>query len=267
MEVSQLVEIIENLPNQGLSLSQIETKRIECSLRLLQNQMKCESIFFLGKILAINEDYYIAFSTEINKYMPSIYYCSQDATTWYSLAGIDKETRDEVITLQSPLTGSLISEFTLQSGRIVSEELRLSAIVSDIAEHCLLIPRGYLLHTALDFVLPNPMWTGIPFDQIKLSDFRCWKARETEMSLLEKAMSNPALDFLEPVDDFTNWSFVFTGDSDNVQIRSLKWPGFVFNWQNDHFSNMYFGRGIAIPDISSFISQRAELKDAAKNIQ
>lgn len=267
MEISQLADCIERLPNQGLSLSQIETKRIEISLRLLQSQMKCESIYFFGKILAIHEDYYIAFSTEVNKCIPSIYYCSQDATTWFSLAGIDKETRDEIILLQSPLTGSLISEFTLPSGRIVSEELRLAAIVADLAENCLLVPRGFLLNTALDFVLPNPMWTGIPFDKVQMKDFRFWRPREVEMSLLDKALSNPALDFLEPVTDFTPWSFSFSGDSDNIQIRSLKWPGFVFNWQNDHFSNMYFGRGISVPDTSDMISQRTELKDLHKTIQ
>ncbi|OHT12783.1 nucleoside diphosphate kinase [Tritrichomonas foetus] len=267
MEIGQLSECLDHLPNQGLSLSQVEAIRVSCSLRLLQNQMKSESIYFLGKILATHEDYYIAFSTELNKYLPSIYYCSQDATTWYSLAGIDKETRNEVIQIQAPLTGSLISEFTLPSGRIVNEELRLAAIVSDIAEHCLLIPRGYLLHTALDFVLLNPMWTGIQYDQVKMSDFRYWRQRESDMSLLEKAMSNPALDFLEPVEDFSEWSFVFSGESDNIQIRSLKWPGFVFNWQNDHFSNMYFGQGIAIPNLTEFISQRTEHKDAHKNIQ
>jgi hypothetical protein len=88
--------------------------------------MKAEAMYFMGKILTLNEDYYIAFSTEVNKYMPTIFYCSQDATTWFSIAGVDKETRDEVLLLQTPLTGSLISEFTLPSGRIISEEVRLA---------------------------------------------------------------------------------------------------------------------------------------------
>ncbi|OHS93710.1 nucleoside diphosphate kinase [Tritrichomonas foetus] len=267
MEISRLSESIDRLPNQGISLSQIETIKISCSLRLLQNQMKSEGMFFLGKILATHTDYYLAFSTELNKYIPSIYFCSQDATTWFSLAGIDKETRNETICIQEPLTGSLISEFTLPSGKIVNEELRLAAIVSDLAEHCLLVPREYLLHTALDFVLPNPMWVGKSLESVKMSDIRYWRARETDMSLLEKAMSNPALDFLETVDDYSDWSFVFSGENDQIQMRSLKWPGFVFTWQGDHFENFYFGHGIAINNLDQMISQRTEIKDAHKTIQ
>ena len=267
MEISQLTDLVSRLPNQGLSLSQVEAIRVQCSLRLLQNQMKCEAMFFLGKVLATECDYYLAFSTELNKYIPSIYYCSQDATTWFSLAGIDKETRDETIGLQQPLTGSLISEFTLPSGRIVNEELRLSAMVSDIAEHCLLVPRGYLLQTALDFVLLNPQWVGIPIETAKISDIRYWKARDNEMTLLEKALSNPALDFLETVKDFNDWSFVFTGETNTIEMRSLKWPGFVFVWKEDHFANYYFGQGISIPNVNEFISQRTDMKDAHKTIQ
>lgn len=242
MELQQIAETLEEVPTQGVSLSQIERIKITCSLRLLQNQMKAESMYFLGKILTLNEDYYIAFSTEVNKYMPSIFYCSQDATTWFSLTGVDKETRDEALLLQTPLTGSLINEFTLPSGRIISEEVRLASIISDLSEFCLLIPRGFLLKSALDYVLCNPMWTGISLaDCKKMSNLRHWKPRVTEMTLLEKSLGNPALDFIEPVADLSDWSFI---PGDYVHMKSLRWPGFEFQLKGRKFANVYFGYGI-----------------------
>lgn len=242
MEIGQLAEIIEEIPSQGISLSQIERIRIQCSLRLLQNQMKSESMYFLGKVLALHRDYYLAFSTEANKYMPSIFYCSQDATTWFSLAGVAVETRDEALMLQTPLTGTLTSEFTLPSGRIVSEEIRLASIVSDLTENCILVPRGFILQTALGFVLANPMWVGIPLEKCrKMSNIRHWKPRVTEMTLLDKSLGNPALDFIEPITDLSEWTF---GDNEGVHMKSLRWPGFEFSLNGTRFANMFFGFGI-----------------------
>ena len=253
MEIGQIAEILEELPTQGISVSQVERIRIACTLRLLQNQMKAESVYFLGKILTLKEDYYLAFSTDVNKYLPSIFFCSQDATTWFSLAGIDPETRDETLLLQSPLTGTLTSEFTLPSGRIVNEELRLAAIVSDLAENCLLIPRGFILKTALNYILTNPMWSGIPIEKCnKMSNFRHWKPRVTEMTLLEKSLGNPAFDFIEPMTDISEWSFE---NDEGVHMKSLRWPGFEFKLKGTKFANLYFGYGIRNPTVIEILGE------------
>lgn len=267
MEISQLSELLETVPCEGISLSQVERLKIGCSLLLLKNQMKCEGMFFLGKILAIQEDYYVAFSTDMNKYLPSIFYCSQDAVTWFSLTGSDKDIREEAILLRTPFTGNLISEFTLPSGRIINEELRLACVVSDLFENCFLIPRGFVLQTALDYVLPNPMWKGIPLDQCrKLSNLRHWRTRHNEMTLLDKALSNPAFDFLEPLDDVSEFSFVFSGPNDEVKMKSLKWPGFIFSLRQKRFANAYFGYGIAETNVSEILPIANNVETAHKNI-
>ncbi|KAH0794574.1 radial spoke head protein 9 [Histomonas meleagridis] len=268
MEIGRLADFIEEIPNQGMTLSQVEAIRIMCSLRLLQNQMKSDSMFFLGKILALDKDYYIAFSTEVNNYIPSIFYCSQDTITWFSLCGVDIETKNEAIELKTPLTGSLISEFTLSSGRIINEEIRLSSIVSDIFENCFLIPRGYVIQTALDNVLLNPLWNGIQIKDVhNLKNFRHWRPRKKEMTPLEKSLSNPATDFLDQLIDLTEWSFSFTGENDEIQMRSLRWPGFVFDVRQTDFCNFYFGNGVANTNVIEMVSKLYDPTEAHKSIQ
>jgi hypothetical protein len=266
MEIGQLEAILEAVPSQGIFLSQIERIRVACSLRLLQNQMKAEAMFFLGKIITLGDDYYLAFSTEVNKYMPSIYFCSQDAITWFSIASVDPETREEILQLRNPLTGVLTSECPVESGRIVNEELRLSAIISDMVENCVLIPRGFLVKTALNYILLNPTWTGLPLEKCqRMSSFRHWRERKQELSLLEKSLGNPALDFVDPLDDLTEWSFVFSDDS--VHLKSIRWLGFEFSLSDDTFSNLYFGYGIPETHVTELITEVSPASERHKHIK
>jgi hypothetical protein len=253
MEISELAAILESVPSGGVFLSQLERLRICCSLRLLQNQMKAESVYFLGKILTLGSNYYLSFSTEVNKYMPAIYFCSQDAITWFSIATVPSEAAEEIIQHRTPLTGTLTSEVTLPSGQVVNEELRLAALVSDIAQKCLLVPRGFLVKTALNLVLLNPMWSGLPLDDCrKLSNFRHWRNRANEPSMLERALGNPATDFVEPLVDIETWSFVFVDAG--VHFKSLRWPGFEFWINGTSFANLYFGFGLPELDLEQSIA-------------
>jgi hypothetical protein len=222
-------------------------------------------MFFVGKVLTIAEDYYLAFSTEVNKYMPCIYFCSQDAINWFSIATVDQADRLEILKLKNPLTGVLTSESKTESGRIVSEELRLSAIFADIAENCLLVPRGFLLKTALNYVLLNPAWTGLPVEKCRqMSNFRHWRKRHQEMNLLEKSLSNPALDFLDPLDDLTEWSFVFSDDT--IHFKSIRWTGFEFSTSEDWFSNLYFGFGIPELDVTELFTEVSPHEERHKHV-
>jgi hypothetical protein len=268
MDVGFLAGFLEAIPSQGLSISQIERVKIECALRLLQNQMKAEAIFFFGKVLGIHDDYYLVISTTVDKYLPSSFYCSQDCVTWFSLTKLPRDLRDETIEVTVPFTGSLISEVTLPSGAIVTEEQRLAALVHDIFDNCLLIPRGVVLQTALKLVLKNPTWTGFPIETYqKLSNIRHWRLPETEMTPLERTFSNPALDFLPAVTDLSEWSFDFSGTNEELKLRSLKWPGFTFYLCNDKWANSYFGTGLAETNISEILTQKTPAERAHKTIQ
>jgi hypothetical protein len=59
-------------------MSQLEAIKILCSLRLLQNPMKAEHPFFFGKVLGVRSNYYVALSTVLDAWLPSVHYCSQD---------------------------------------------------------------------------------------------------------------------------------------------------------------------------------------------
>ena len=246
MEIDKLPTLNREIPSQGFCLSQIDAIKIQCSLKLLQNQMLAEKMYFLGKIFADKCDYYLAFSTNVNVRMPATFFCSQDAVTWFSLTGINPDLLEEAISLHVPFSGLLIREVTLPSGNIITEEQRLAALAKDMHDHCILVPRGALVQTALNYVLPNPMWNGIPLAECqKLKNFRHWKPRTTEFTPLDKFLSNPAFDFLEPIESIDEWGFTIPINTNEVQLRSIRWPGFVFSLHQDTYVNCYFGNGIA----------------------
>jgi hypothetical protein len=78
VDIGDLLPLFEKLPTQGLGVSQLEAIKIQCSLRLLQNQMKAEHMYFFGKVLGVRSDYYVAFSTVVDTWLPRVHYCSQD---------------------------------------------------------------------------------------------------------------------------------------------------------------------------------------------
>jgi hypothetical protein len=139
----------------------------------------------------------------------------------------------------------------------VNEELRLSALVADLSKHCLLVPRGFLIKTALNLVLLNPTWTGLSIEDCrKASNLRHWRPRAAEQTPLEKSLGNPALDFLEPLSDLSEWAFVFTDEG--VHFKSLRWPGFEFYLNDGTFANLYFGHGIPETNLAEVLAPISE---------
>jgi hypothetical protein len=85
MYIGDLLSLLEQLRTQGLSVSQLEAIKAQCSLRLLQNRMKVENVYFFGKVLGVRSDYDVAFSTVVDAWLPSVRYCSQNYVIWFSL--------------------------------------------------------------------------------------------------------------------------------------------------------------------------------------
>jgi hypothetical protein len=57
VDIGDFLPLLQKLPTEGLSVSQLEAIKIHCSLRLLQNQMKAEHMYFFGKVLGVRSDY------------------------------------------------------------------------------------------------------------------------------------------------------------------------------------------------------------------
>jgi hypothetical protein len=66
VDIGDLLPLLESLLTQGPGVSQLEAIKIQCSLRLLQNQMKAEHLYFFGKVLGVRSDYYLVFSMVID---------------------------------------------------------------------------------------------------------------------------------------------------------------------------------------------------------
>jgi hypothetical protein len=66
VDIGGFLPLPGKLPAQGLGMSQFEAIKIQCSLRLLQNQMRAEHMYFFGKVLGVRSDYYVAFSKVVD---------------------------------------------------------------------------------------------------------------------------------------------------------------------------------------------------------
>jgi hypothetical protein len=154
MDIGNLLLLLDQLQTQGLGVSQLEAIKIQCSLHLLQNQMKVEHMYFFGKVLSVRSNCYVAFSTVVNAWLPSVRYCSQDCVVWFSL------------------------------------------------------------------------------------------------------METP-----------TDWGFDFLGESDELRLRSLRWPGFTFDICDSAFANYYFGHGIAQTDVTTTLTQKIDPSSVHKSLE
>jgi hypothetical protein len=85
--------------------------------------------------------------------------------------------------------------------------------------------------------------------------------------MLDKAFSNPAIDFLEPLTDLSDWMFDFSGENDELRLRSLRWPGFTFYVCDSVFANYYFGYGIAQTDVAAALTQKIDPSIAHKSLE
>jgi hypothetical protein len=71
VDIGDLLPPLEKLSTQSLGVSQLEAIKIQCSLRLLQNQMKAEYMYFFGSVLSVRSNCYIAFSMVVDAWLPS----------------------------------------------------------------------------------------------------------------------------------------------------------------------------------------------------
>lgn len=256
---------IDYVGSSGVVLTPEQKASMQTSLCILENQQKFDKVYFWGKILGINDDYFIAHGAQRNEFGERRFLYSTNAIHWKLLPPVTDEIKEKAKLIQSRFTGDPSYEFkheivknaededSLPSTEeiFVKEEDRLSYVISEIELDARIVPRGAFLRTPNSEVHVNREFEGLSIaEAAKLCNYvHFTAARKRTLKLPPtKACTDPAIDFMQPIDEDIPkgcWSLQFERGSGQVVLRSLYWLGLTFYHLpgTNKFGSIYWGLG------------------------
>eukprot|EP01135_Chromosphaera_perkinsii_P010792 Nk52_evm1s2227 gene=Nk52_evmTU1s2227 len=245
------------LASSGIVLSEEESSAMETSLTLLKAENKFKKVLFLGKIMGVNKDYFIAQGFEDNS-LDRKNFVSHDGLNWVQLPVATDVEKKWAISILHRFTGTASNEFKVNlpnvdesEGPAMSEEKRVAAVVALLDEHIAIVPRGAYLKNPTGDIIKNRNFGGLSKeDSVKESSYMhfCHAAKLEKKSLLEKMHLDKSVDFLDPISEDSvknTWSIQTEDGCNIVVIRSLMWPGAAFFHMpgTDRYGYSYCGYG------------------------
>jgi len=257
---------IDYVGSSGVILTPEQKASMQTSLCILENQQKFDNVYFWGKILGVNEDYFIAHGVQRNEFGERRFLYSTNCIHWKLLPPVTDDIKEKAKLIQSRFTGDPSYEFVhikitkvgegedVQENEeqiTVKEEDRLSFVISEIEYDARVVPRGAFFRTPDGEVHSNRDFEGLSIaEAAKLCNYvHFHPGRKPTFKLPQtKACHNPALDFMEPIDEDIPkgcWSLQFERGSGLVVLRSLYWLGLTFYHipGSKKFGSIYFGLG------------------------
>ncbi|XP_030766743.1 radial spoke head protein 9 homolog [Sitophilus oryzae] len=277
MNLDSIVECLNSISHTGHVISTEEQLILHNSLLILQNENHFRNVFFWGKILGAEKDYYVAYGYVKDALVGRIYYYSRNCVNWGLLP---RPTKDGL--LLTPLCTSkfqgdpaLLTEVLIEKDetslgekfrtpqiRKLKEEDRLSSLVTILTNEATVIPRGALFRRPDGVVVENLSFEGLSIiESREIASFLHYRqpTQKYNTNLLARDDYNHAMDFLDPLDiDIPEgcWSLQLTSGNSIVILQSLYWPGFVFYhyMKTPKYGYVYIGHGKRCIDIPFMIS-------------
>lgn len=256
---------IDYVGSSGVVLTPEQKASMQTSLCILENQQKFDKVYFWGKILGINDDYFIAHGVQRNEFGERRFLYSTNSIHWKLLPPVTDEVKEKAKLIQSRFTGDPSYEFRheiIKPGEdedspitseeiVVKEEDRLAYVISEIELEARIVPRGAFIRTPNGEVHPNREFEGLSIaEAAKLCNYVHFHANRKRTLKMPptKASTDPAIDFMEPIDEDIPkgcWSLQFERGSGLVVLRSLYWLGLTFYHvpNSRKFGSVYFGLG------------------------
>jgi len=265
MESQKLHLSVDYVGTSGMVLSPEEKASLQNSLTILQNNQKFARVYFWGKILGIKDHYYIAQGVSSDEFLERKVLYSKDCVHWGLLPPPTEEMKVKAHLAKGRFTGDPSYEIEhvemkkVGDGEeaeeeetiMIKEEERLSAVIAEIDSDVRIVPRGSYVRSPTGQVYKNRSFEGLNVaESAKLCNYMHFRdaIKLYGKSLLAKANLDPAIDFMDPIDEDIpkgSWSLQFERGSALVSLRSLLWQGYVF-YQipgTCEFGSVYFGTG------------------------
>ncbi|XP_038132442.1 radial spoke head protein 9 homolog [Cyprinodon tularosa] len=248
MDSCSLYYSLDLVASSGHVLTVEQRIALQTSLLILKKKYKFQRVMLWGKILGIQENYFIAQGRGESEIKDRKYLYSLDCMEWFLLPMVTESMIEEV---SKAVRGHFIGEPSFVYEQIhshgggeeaaegeevirVNEEKRLAVTVHLIDEDVSVVPRGAFIRNPLGHVQMNRSFEGLSESEARRLEnylhFREWKTGNKK-SITDMWEWSPAIDFLDALSDDIpkgSWSLQFECASRVCVLRSLLWPGLTF---------------------------------------
>jgi radial spoke head protein 9 len=143
------------------------------------------------------------------------------------------------------------AEIEVENVTTLKEEDRLAAVIADIDNDVMIVPRGAYVRSPNGNVYENRSFEGLTVAEAdKLRNYlHKRKAKNLlQKSLLQRADLDKSLDFMDSLEDDVpkgSWSVQLERGGSLVTLRSLLWLGYYFYHvpSTCHYGSVYVGTG------------------------
>lgn len=271
MELQDLETGLKNVSSGGNVVNCQELTGLQAGLTVLKNNEKLREIYFWGKVLGSQADYYIAYGLKGSEFeFPSkTFYCAGEDFDFKTLPPLTEEVADRVIELgvDKPFTGNLASplagpppegeeppaedngEEKPDSERPLLESDRLAQVVQEIDFDTAVVPKGAHALNEAQQVVPSSDFKGLgSTEATSLDRYVHFRPPTSVASLRALARTDGQFysSFLDPLEtDLPKGCWAVRQDPSValVSLRSLSWPGYIaFHVPGStKFGGAYFG--------------------------
>ncbi|XP_043202986.1 radial spoke head protein 9 homolog [Amphibalanus amphitrite] len=238
----------------GLSVNVEQRAMLENSLAKLQADNKAKEMKFLGCIMGMDGDYFLAQTVGEDVLSDLKYFYSTDGCHWSLLQDCNPKLVAGASKVRGRFTGdpahdyeggpghgagpsgsptrSTPDEEAAALGPVVKEEDRLAYVVHQLFHETAIVPRKALMYTASGTVIKNPSFKGLSsVEGDQLESYFHLRVPASDPMKRTAADADLTIDFLEPLsqDPFkAAWSVNRCQGGRLVVIRNHTWPGAVF---------------------------------------
>lgn len=262
MDLNEFLPSLDLLASSGVVLSTHMRTVLQTSLILLKNAEKFDTVRFFGKLQGSRQDYYIAQGLGSNHILDKKSFLSVDGVTWAQLPALHPVLMATALRIKGRLVGTPSHEYIVQEPSTpanssvppevqalrkeerrddgsavytttITEEKRLSALVSAIDSDGAVVPRGAYHKTPTGQIEINPSFEGLSAaDAKKMHSYFHFRQPIVlpKKSVAETLNLEKSLDFLDPISEDIpegSWSLQIERGSSVMILRSLLWPGLV----------------------------------------
>ncbi|KAJ3306678.1 Radial spoke head protein 9 [Kappamyces sp. JEL0829] len=222
----------------GFTLNAEERATLRNSLIIKQDEEKLSNITLWGKLLGIQQDYFIAqgFQTDLFKRK---YFYTLDNTTWFELPSVTPSALASVEKIQGRLLGDPAAEHDVpkETGGLedfkIKEDVRIAGIIQLINHDVEIVPRKMYYRDSSMTIKHNPDFKGLESDEIGLeSSYQHFREgyQLNARTLAERMNSyDDTIDIFESIERDQPqgaWSIQTERSGTVALVRSLVWPGY-----------------------------------------
>ncbi|KAJ1336381.1 hypothetical protein BSLG_007165 [Batrachochytrium salamandrivorans] len=236
----------------GFTLNTEERAVLFSSMSIKKAQEKLPNIYLWGKVIGIQQDYFLAQSVGETLFDRKYFYTT-DNSNWFQLPLISPNESHQADLVQARFYGDPSYEHTIPGGLLnCAKKKRLTALMETINRNVQIVPRGAYYRNLNRAIIKNPNFRGLSSED--MGDVNSFLHFRDGFEITSRTIServhqfDDAIDIFEPISKDEPkgvWSVNFEIGSAATIVRNLQWPGYTFMHTTCplRYSSFYYGTG------------------------